>query len=61
MSVSTVAKVSGRTVESGVAVWNDHTDIVYCLMSIVSFSASDFSGDICYLQTAFHTSVDKKK
>lgn len=47
--------------KSGVTVWNDHTDIVYFLMSIVSFSASDLSGNICCLQTAFYTSVEKKK
>lgn len=61
MSVSTVAKVSGSAVKSGVTVWNDHTDIVYFLMSIVCFSASDLSGNTCCLRTAFHTFVDKKK
>lgn len=61
MSVSTAAKVSGSAMKSGVTVWNDHTDNVYFLMSIVFFSASDLSGNICCLRTVFHTSVDKKK
>lgn len=60
ISVSKVAKVSGSAVKSGVAVLNDHTD-VYFLMSVVCFSASDLSGNICCHRTAFHTSVDKKK